>query len=80
MQGHHSIPGSYRTKHIDFDVAYINLPYNAVLGYPALAQFMAATRHAYNVFKMLGAGGDIITIHCDERDAALTLEPEVKRA
>ena len=51
------IPGSYRTEHIDFDVAYINLPYNAILSYPALAQFMAATHHAYNVVKMPGAGG-----------------------
>jgi hypothetical protein len=48
------IPGSYRTEHIDFNVAYINLPYNAILGYPALARFMAATHHAYNVVKMSG--------------------------
>jgi hypothetical protein len=74
------IPGSYRTEHIDFDVAYINLPYNAILGYPALAQFMAATHHAYNVVKMPGAGGDIITIRCDERDTTLTLECAFKTA
>jgi hypothetical protein len=74
------IPGSYRTEHIDFDIAYINLPYNAILGYPALAQFMVATHHAYNVVKMSGAGGDIITIRCDERDAALTLECAFKTA
>ena len=35
---------------------------------------MAATHHAYNVVKVPGAGGGIITIRCDERDAALTLE------
>jgi hypothetical protein len=27
----------YRTESLDFDVAYIALPYNAILGYPALA-------------------------------------------
>ena len=29
---------NYRTKLIDFDVAHIHLPYNAILGYPALAK------------------------------------------
>ena len=28
---------NYRTELIDFDVAHIRLPYNAILGYPALA-------------------------------------------
>ena len=32
---------NYRTELVDFDVAHIGLPYNAILGYPALAQFMA---------------------------------------
>jgi hypothetical protein len=49
-------------------VAHIGLPYNAILGYPALAKFMAVTHHAYNVLKMLGCSG-IITVYCDEKDA-----------
>ena len=28
---------NYRTELIDFDVAHIRLPYNAILGYPALS-------------------------------------------
>ena len=32
---------NYRTELINFDVAHIGLPYNAILGYPALAKFMA---------------------------------------
>ena len=28
---------NYRTEPIDFDIAHIGLPYNAILGYPALA-------------------------------------------
>ena len=34
---------NYRTELIDFDVAHIRLPYNAILGYPALTKFMAVT-------------------------------------
>ena len=29
--------GNYRTELVDFDIARIGLPYNAILGYPALA-------------------------------------------
>ena len=31
---------NYRTELIDFDVAHIRLPYNAILSYPSLAKFM----------------------------------------
>ena len=64
---------NYRTELIDFDVAHIRLPYNAILGYPALAKFMAVTHHGYNVLKMPGSGG-IITVPCEERDAVCSLE------
>ena len=64
---------NYRTELIDFDVAHIRLPYNAILGYPALAKFMAVTHHGYNVLKMPGSGG-IITVSCEERDAVCYLE------
>ena len=43
---------NYRTELIDFDIACIGLPYNAILGYPALAKFMAATHPTYNLMKM----------------------------
>jgi hypothetical protein len=58
----------YRTESLDFDVAYIALPYNAILGYPALARFMAATHHGFNVLKIPGANG-MILVHCNEKDA-----------
>ena len=64
---------NYHTKLIDFDVAHIRLPYNAILGYPALAKFMAVTHHGYNVLKMPGSGG-IITVPCEEKDAVCSLE------
>ena len=36
---------NYRTELIDFDIAHIRLPYNTILGYSALAKFMAVTHH-----------------------------------
>ncbi|XP_020185037.1 uncharacterized protein [Aegilops tauschii subsp. strangulata] len=53
--------GNCRTKLIDFDVAHIGLPHNAILGYPALTKFMAVTRPGYIVIKMPGSG-DIVTM------------------
>ena len=64
---------NYRTELIDFDVAHIRLPYNAILRYPALAKFMVVTHHGYNVRKMLGSVGNI-TVTCEERDAVCSLE------
>ena len=48
---------NFRTELIDIDIAHISLPYNAILGYPALAKFMAATHPTYNLMKMLGSSG-----------------------
>ena len=53
---------NYCNEQIDFDVSYIGLPYNAILGYPALVKFMAVTHHAYNMVK-LPANTDTVTIH-----------------
>ena len=64
---------NYHTELIDFDVAHIRLPYNAILGYPALAKFMAVTHHGYNVLKMPG-GGEIITVPYEEKDVVCSLE------
>jgi hypothetical protein len=64
---------NYRTESLDFDVAYIALPYNAILGYPALARFMAATHHGFNVLKILGANGTS-TVRCNEKDALRSVE------
>jgi hypothetical protein len=35
------------------------LPYNVILAYPALARFMAATHHGFNVLKIPGTNGTI---------------------
>lgn len=70
---------NYHTELVDLDVVHIGLPYNAILGYPTLAKFMAATHHAYNVLKMPGCSG-IITVTCDEKDVIRSLEHAYKAA
>src|SRR3954471_14919701 len=61
---------NYRTERIVFDVAEIPLPYNGILGRPALAKFMAASHYAYNTLKMPGPM-TIITVPSDKKDALI---------
>ena len=70
---------NFRTELVDFDIAPIGLPYNAILGYPALAQFMAATHPAYNLMKMPGSSG-VLTVHGDTGDALRVLKLAFKTA
>ena len=43
---------NYRVKHINFYVTNFNTAYRAILGRPALANFMAIPHYAYLVLKM----------------------------
>jgi hypothetical protein len=61
---------NYRTEKVIFDVVKIPLPYNGILGRPALAKFMAASHYTYNTLKMPGPMS-IITIHSDKKDAVI---------
>mgnify|MGYP005835398895 FL=1 len=56
-----------------FDVVELPLPYNGILGRPALAKFMAASHYAYNTLKMPGPLG-VITIPSDEKDAIICVD------
>jgi hypothetical protein len=67
---------NYRTECLDFDIA---LPYNAILSYLALARFMAATHHGFNVLKILGTNGTI-TVRCNEKDALRSVEHVYREA
>ena len=51
-------------ENVTFDVAHIDLPYNAILGRPSLAKFMAAVLYAYNTLKLPGPAG-VISIKAD---------------
>lgn len=70
---------NYRTELIDFEITHIGLPYNAILGYPALAQFMAATHPAYNLMKMPGSKG-VLTVVGDTKEALVALKLALKAA
>src|SRR5438105_314835 len=52
-------PDNFRSEKVTFNVADFDLPYNAILGWPALAKFMASTHYAYMVVKMPGPKGPI---------------------
>jgi hypothetical protein len=52
---------------------------NAIVGYPALARFMAATHHGFNVLKISGANGTI-TVCCNEKDALRSVEHVYREA
>ncbi|XP_062180592.1 uncharacterized protein LOC133884991 [Phragmites australis] len=65
---------NFRTEKIIFDVVDFEMAYNAILGRPTLAKFMAATHYAYQCEKMLGPEGDTTIrgspkagLRCDKR-------------
>ena len=62
-----------------FDVAKIPLPYNGILGRPALAKFMAASHYAYNTLKMPGPV-TIITVPSDKKDALICADQLYQQA
>ena len=64
---------NYQTERTVFDVVDLPLPYNGILGRPALAKFMAASHYAYNTLKMPGPLG-VITIPSDEKDAIICVD------
>jgi hypothetical protein len=70
---------NYRTESLDFDIAYIALPYNAILGYPALAKFMAAMHHGFNVLKIPSTNG-MISVRCNEKDTLRSVEHVYREA
>ena len=70
---------NHKTKRIVFDVAEIPLPYNGILGRPALAKFMAASHYAYNTLKMPGPM-NIITVPSDKKDALICADQLYREA
>jgi hypothetical protein len=48
---------NFRTENIQFDVVEVNLPFNAIIGRPALYRFMAIAHYGYLVLKMSSPAG-----------------------
>jgi hypothetical protein len=61
---------NFRTENIQFDVAELNLPFNAIIGRPALYRFMAIAHYGYLVLKMPSPAG-VLTMRGD-RPAVLS--------
>ena len=59
---------NFRTEEIVFDIANTPLPYNGILGRPALAKFMAVSHFAYNMLKIPAPWG-VIKVRADIDDA-----------
>ena len=64
---------NYQTEKIVFHMVDLPMPYNGILGRPALDKFMAASHNTYNTLKMLGPLG-VITIPSDEKDAIICVD------
>jgi hypothetical protein len=62
-------PENYRTEFLRFQVASFDCGYNAIIGRPGLAKFMAITHYSYMILNMPGPQG-IITVHADFQGAA----------
>jgi hypothetical protein len=64
---------NFRTESILFDVAEVSLPFNAILGRPALYRFMMVTHYRYLVMKMPTPDG-VLRIPGDRDAGACALE------
>jgi hypothetical protein len=62
-------PENYRTEFLRFEVANFDCGYNAIIGRPGLAKFMAIPHYTYMILKMTGPQG-IITVRVDFQGAA----------
>jgi hypothetical protein len=74
-----SLPVTFGTKensrieNVQSDVAEINLPFNAIIGRPALYRFMAVAHYGYLVLKILFPAG-VLTVLGDRTIAVAAVE------
>jgi hypothetical protein len=64
---------NFRTENVQFDVAEVNLPFNAIIGRPALYRFMAIAHYGYLVLKMPSPAG-VLTVRGDHAAALAAVE------
>jgi hypothetical protein len=62
-------PENYRTEFLRFKVASFDCGYNAIIGRPGLAKFIAILHYPYMILKMPGPQG-IITVRADFQGTA----------
>jgi hypothetical protein len=66
-------PENFRTESVLFNITEVSLPFNAILGRPALYQSMAVAHYGYLVLKMPSPNG-VLKIHGDRDAGVSTLE------
>jgi ribonuclease HI len=64
---------NFHTENVQFDVAEVNLPFNAIIGRPTLYQFMAIAHYGYLVLKMSSPAG-VLTVRGDRAAALAAVE------
>jgi hypothetical protein len=64
---------NFRTENMQFEVAEVNLPFNAIIGRPALYRFMAVAHYGYLVLKMPSPAG-VLTAQSDRAVAVVAVE------
>jgi hypothetical protein len=64
---------NFRTENVQFEVAEVNLPFNAIIGRPALYQFMVVAHYGYLVLKMPSPAG-VLTVQSDRAAAVVAVE------
>jgi hypothetical protein len=64
---------NFRTENVQYDVAEVNLPFNAIIGRPALYRFMAIAHYRYLVLKMSSLAG-VLTMRSDRAAALAAVE------
>ena len=64
---------NFRTENVQFDVAEVNLHFNAIIGRPALYWFMAIAHYGYLVLKMSSPAG-VLTVRGDRPVALAAVE------
>jgi hypothetical protein len=64
---------NFHTESVPFDVAEVSLPFNAILGRPALYQFMMVAHYGYLVLKMPSPNG-VLKIRGDRDTEVCALE------
>jgi hypothetical protein len=64
---------NFRTENVQFDVAEVNLPFNDIIGRPALYRFMAISYYGYLVLKMSSPAG-VLTVRGNRAAALAAVE------
>jgi hypothetical protein len=64
---------NFHTENVQFEVAEVNLPFNAIIGRPALYRFMAIAHYGYLVLKMPSPAG-VLSVQSDRTAAVVAVE------